>query len=188
NVREQLQNLCLNRDVERRDWFVEDEHLRVGGQGACNGDALTLATAQFPRSGTGLAGAEADLVQEFANDHASPLPIGIPSQPYGYVEALLRRQARIQRGVRVLEDELNRGRSLSPRLPSARGDEFAPVDAHRSGVLTLQADQQPRDRCLSRSRFAHHAERSTGLDLEGDIVDGDRSPRVPPKPCTRFGE
>jgi len=46
---EQFQNLCLDRDVERGDRFVGDEHRGVERERARNRDALTLAAGELMR-------------------------------------------------------------------------------------------------------------------------------------------
>jgi hypothetical protein len=44
-VVEEIQDLTLDRDVERRDRFVEDHEFRVEGEGTGDADALALALA-----------------------------------------------------------------------------------------------------------------------------------------------
>ena len=44
---QQVQNLRLNRHVQRRDGFVADDELRAKGQRAGNADALALAAFIF---------------------------------------------------------------------------------------------------------------------------------------------
>jgi len=42
-VVEEIQDLALDRDIERRDRFVEDHEFRVEGEGTGDADALALA-------------------------------------------------------------------------------------------------------------------------------------------------
>jgi hypothetical protein len=44
DVFEQVDDLCLDRDVEGRDRLVGDDQLRLQRQGAGNSDALALST------------------------------------------------------------------------------------------------------------------------------------------------
>jgi len=46
-VFQQIYDLRLDRDVERRDRLVANDDVRVQGQGAGNTDALALAAAHF---------------------------------------------------------------------------------------------------------------------------------------------
>ena len=49
-VEEQVQQLGLDRDVERADGLVGDDHLRVDGEGAGDRDALALAAGELARA------------------------------------------------------------------------------------------------------------------------------------------
>jgi len=46
-VRQQVENLCLRRDVERRDRFIEDEQLGFGGERTRDRGTLALAARKF---------------------------------------------------------------------------------------------------------------------------------------------
>ena len=48
-LREQIDDLRLNGNVERRDRFVRDDQFRLDREGAGNGDALALAAGKFVR-------------------------------------------------------------------------------------------------------------------------------------------
>ena len=49
DVVEEVQDLRLHRDVEGRDGLVGDQHLRLHGESAGNGDALALAAGELMR-------------------------------------------------------------------------------------------------------------------------------------------
>ena len=53
-------NLRLNRHVERRDRLVGDDEVRIGGQRACDADALLLAAGKLVRIAVDEALAQAD--------------------------------------------------------------------------------------------------------------------------------
>jgi len=55
-ARELTPNLRADRDVERGQWFVEEEKLRLGGQRAEQCDALRLASGQLAGHGVCLVG------------------------------------------------------------------------------------------------------------------------------------
>src|SRR6056297_2156673 len=65
-VQQQVEDLGLDRDVERRDRFVADQELRVDGERAGNTDALALAAGEFVRVAAEVAAAQADLFQQIA--------------------------------------------------------------------------------------------------------------------------
>src|SRR5262249_37406596 len=78
---------------------------------------------------------------------------------------------RIQRRVRVLEDELNGAPQLAERGAASAGDR-APEDVDRPGVGSFQPGQQTRERRLAAAALAHDAEHLPGLDGEADAVEG----------------
>ena len=48
-VLKQVQDLCLDAHVQRRDWFVADHEFRVQCKGTCNPDSLTLSAGERVR-------------------------------------------------------------------------------------------------------------------------------------------
>jgi hypothetical protein len=46
-IREQVQNPRLDRNIQRRRRFVEDEQLGFGGEGAGDADPLTLSAGEL---------------------------------------------------------------------------------------------------------------------------------------------
>ena len=67
---EQVDDLRLDRDVERGDRLVEDQHLRVQRERAGDADPLALAARELVRKAVRVLGAEPDRAQELL--HASP--------------------------------------------------------------------------------------------------------------------
>ena len=60
-VLEQVDHLCLHRDVERGDRFVADDEARLDGERAGDADALALPARQLVREALGRIGREPDL-------------------------------------------------------------------------------------------------------------------------------
>lgn len=60
----QLQNLRVNRHVERADWFIGDDERRHQRQGARNRDALPLAAGEFVCVAIERFGRQADLAEQ----------------------------------------------------------------------------------------------------------------------------
>ena len=59
-VLQQIHNLGADGDIQRRNWFVEDDKTGVQRQGSGNGDALSLSAAEFMREEIDGAGIEPD--------------------------------------------------------------------------------------------------------------------------------
>ncbi len=63
-VLEQVQDLGLHRDVERRYRLVAEDELGVDGERAGNADALALPTGELVREAVVVLGVEADDLEE----------------------------------------------------------------------------------------------------------------------------
>ena len=63
-VLEQVDDLGLNRHVQRRDRLVRDDEVWVGGQRAGDADALPLAAGELVRIAVGEVGVETDRLQQ----------------------------------------------------------------------------------------------------------------------------
>ena len=79
------------------------------------------------------------------------------------------RHARVQRGVRVLEDDLD----VAPKLPHRRallGVDVDAVEGELARGRLLQPHQHPAEGRLAAARLAHDAERLALVQVEGDAV------------------
>ena len=74
-VLEQVQDLRLHRDVERRDRLVADDQLRVDGERARDADALALAAGELVREAVVVLGVQADDLEQLL-DAALDLRVG----------------------------------------------------------------------------------------------------------------
>ena len=70
-VHEQVDDLCLHGDVERRDGFVRDDERRVQRERPREADPLTLPAAELVRVPRELRGVEADEVEELGHSGAA---------------------------------------------------------------------------------------------------------------------
>jgi hypothetical protein len=174
----QLQDLLLDRDVQRRGGLVGDQQLRLARQ--CHGDhhALSHAAGELVRILLDpLAYArDADQIQDFGRAVHRLLFGYFPVQGDDLGDLLADRHRRVQRGQRVLKDH---------------ADLVAPDLAHvlfreRAQLLAFELDAAADDRAASRQQvhdrqsshglaaagLAHNADRLTSLNLERDSVDG----------------
>ena len=72
---QQVENLRLDRDVERRDRLVGDDEVRLDGERPRDADALPLSTAELVRLAVGELRREPDAVEQFV-DPLSRLAFG----------------------------------------------------------------------------------------------------------------
>jgi hypothetical protein len=84
---------------------------------------------------------------------------------------VLHREARIQRGVGVLEHELHVApQALHPRR--RRPPDVLAAEGQAAGVRFDQAQEQPRQRRFAAAGLAHDPERFGRIDVERHAVDG----------------
>ena len=90
------------------------------------------------------------------------------------------RHAGVERGVRVLEDDLDVAAQLAHRA-ALLGVDVDPVEGQLAGGRLLQPHQHPAQSRLAAAGLADDAERLALVELEGDAVDGldvaDRAPQ-----------
>ena len=60
DIHQKVENLGLNRDIERRNRLVADDKLRIEREGAGDADSLAAAAVQLVRVGVGITPSEAD--------------------------------------------------------------------------------------------------------------------------------
>ena len=173
DVGEQVEHLRLHGDVERRDGLVEDEHARLGGEGARDGDALALAAREVAGAAGGVRRLEAHLFEELGD--ACSL-VGTAQGELGREhlgEAPADRLLRVERRVRILEDDLQFA-AATPALGGADSAAFALASADGDGARRrlLESDQHARDRGLAGAGLADDRQRRAGFDRERHGIDG----------------
>jgi len=103
---EQVENLGLDRDIERRHRFVGDDHPRPQRQGAGDGDTLPLAPGELMRVFLHEARREADELHEFSHARRDFGPRADVVHQEGLSERGIHRHPRVERGERVLKNHL----------------------------------------------------------------------------------
>jgi hypothetical protein len=176
---QQVEDLGLDGDVERGGGLVGDQQLGLAGQRHRDHHALAHAARELVRERGGAARGvgDADLFEQFQRALAARLAI----QPEMHLEHLADlvadREARVQRGDRLLED--HRDVAADDRAPLLRGDprQVVAVEGHAIGRDGGRPRQQPHQRQhrdgLARAGLADDGQHLVGLDLQIDAVDRD---------------
>ena len=137
----QFQDLADHFGVQRGGGLIEEDDVRVHGQGAGNGDALLLAAGQALGVGVGLVG-QADAGQQLFSALVRFLLVLQLQQGGGQAEVLLDRQVREE--VEVLEHHphlLADGINVAVidldalKLDGAAGGDLQPIQAAQEGRL-----------------------------------------------------
>jgi len=107
NVREQARNGRLDRDVERRNRLVGDDHLGIAGESARDADALLLPAGQLARQALREVARQLDDVEQLVDAILDLLRVALnPELAYDPADLRANRVARIERVERILEHHL----------------------------------------------------------------------------------
>ena len=116
-VLEDIQHLRLDGNIQRRNRLIADDELGAQGQGAGNANALALAAGKFVRVAAGMVIFQTHFSQGL-DRHLKALARGANAVDLqAFHHRFADRHARIERGVRVLEDDLHvaaHGLQLAP--------------------------------------------------------------------------
>jgi hypothetical protein len=168
---EQVEHLRLDRHVEGRHRLVA--HDQVGFEDECPGDAdaLALPTAELVRIAPRVVGLQPDHVHHPRDLGASlgRRSDAVDAQPLA--DAVADRRARVEAGVRVLEDDLHPPAIRLERRALQR-HEVDPIEPDRTGGRIDQPQQQAPDGRLAAARLADEAEGLAAPDVERHAVDG----------------
>ena len=176
----EVEDLGLDRHVERGRRLVGDEQLRVAGEGHGDHHALAHPAAELVRVVVEAAARrrDADQLEQLDGpiDRAATLQLAVRLEHLG--QLALDGEDRVQRGHRVLEDHRHAvAPDLAHRLLAAgrgcprRRTRISPArDLRRR--LRQQAHQRQRADALAAARLAHDAERLAAGEVVADAVDG----------------
>ena len=170
-VHQEVEDLGLDRDVERGGRLVEEENLRFQDQRAGDGDALALAARELVRVAVAEARPQADRVEHVAD--------ALPRA----VEALDRQRlgelghdglARVEGSVGILKHHLDPAVEVAPALARHR---LARQPDH-AVIGGVEPGKRAQDRRFAAAGFADDAEALALLDLEADVIDDRRHGRI----------
>ena len=179
-VLEQVDDLRLDRDVERRGRLVGDQHRDAEDQRAGDRDALALAAGELVRVAAGVARIEPDALE--------PLP-RVVAPLRGRVEVvdrqrlgddLAERHHRIERGVAVLEHHLH----LPPvgfQVALRDGRDVLAVEEDRPRRRVEEAEREQSGRGLAGAGFADERNDIILRQRQVDAVDREVLPRLASK-------
>src|SRR5260221_2799574 len=170
-VVEQVEHLGLDRDVEGGDRLVGDHQLGPQHERARDGDALALAAREHVRVALVMLGPQPDLFHHVARRRRALRLARFRVDDERLLENGADLLARVERGIGVLEDDLN---GAAQRATFGFRFAFGGIpagDAQGAAARLLdQRDQAGKGR-LATAGLADDAERLAGLQGEGDAVD-----------------
>src|SRR5215469_9636118 len=141
---EEVQDLCLNADVEGGDRLIEDQHPWPGRERPGDRGPLPLAAGQAARPPVPVPVVEPAMAEQLADPAAASLPVVAEVAAEHLVKACLDGLAAVQRGKGILVDHLNLAGVPGPLAPGP-GQRLArlAVDADHARGGAFQAGDQP---------------------------------------------
>ena len=180
-VREQVDHLRLDRDVERRHRLVADDEPRLDRESPGDADPLALTAGELVRIAPRVSRRESDLLQHLRHPRL-PVPFGKAVQRERLGERLSDRHSRIERGERILENDLQRPPVLPHFVFRQRG-QFDSVEPHLAERRFEKPQHEPPGGRLPAAGFADQGQRVAGREIEIDAVhrahDTRRAPEEP---------
>ena len=125
DVLEEVDDLRLDRDIEGRHRLVEDEHLGLERERPGNADPLPLPARELVWVSASVGGVEPDMLDEFVDTPAAGRAAPEAVHPERLVDEVVHRHPRIEREVRILEDDLQPAPEPPHSPPVVVGDVLA---------------------------------------------------------------
>ena len=168
---EEVDHLRADRDVERRDRLVEDDQLRVESERPRDADPLPLAARELVREAVRVLRREPDRPQQLVHPGAPLRAVIATVDAERLADDVADRHARVERRVRVLEDDLHLPAHLAHLAPTEVRD-VAPVEDDLARRRLDQLDQRAREGRLAAAGLADEPERLARAQCQVDAVDG----------------
>ena len=175
---EQVQDLGLDRHVERGDGLVADDQVGFEDERPGDPDPLALPAGKLVRVAARVIRREPDEVHHPADLVPSFVRAPESVDPEPLADAVGDRRPRVEARVRVLEDDLDppairlEGRTLEGRQLDA-------IETDRARSRLDEAKDQATDCGLAAAGLADEAERLAAPDVEVDAIDGLDRPDLP---------
>jgi hypothetical protein len=154
-IGQEVEDLRLDGDVERRGRLIQEENLRLEHQRAGDRDPLALTTRELVRIAKAERGRQAD---RFDRRQDSLLGSVEPVDARRLDQLRMHGLARMQRAVGILEDHLH---ALEEPPAVALADHLA-GDADGAIVASIEAGEDAQYRRLAAARFTDEAEGLAG--------------------------
>ena len=170
-VGQQAQDLGLDQHVQGGDRLVEDDDLRLEGEGPGDGDALALTAGELVGVAAHDRARQGDHVEQLGDARLALLGGADPVDPQRFLDDAEDRVHRVQGAVGVLEDRLHDA-PQGEELLGPQGGQVHPVVEHLAGGGVDEVQDDVGNRGLARAGLAHERRRRALADAEADVVDG----------------
>ena len=170
-IHHQVDDLRLDRDVQRGHRLIGDHQLGPQRQGPGDADALPLTSRELVRVLPHVVGRHADPSQEIG-DHIIDLTLGHRTMDLERLsDRLADRATGIQAGEGVLEDDL-RLAPVRPQRPGPQVRDVGTIEPDGAAGRIQQADDQVGQRRFATAALADHRQRLAAIDVQADLLHG----------------
>ena len=166
----QVEHVAADRHIQRRHHLVAHDQFRAQRQRARNHHALLLAAGKLVRIAIADILRQADAVHRLARPPEAIGAVALARQFQRLQHGGEDRHPRVQRGVRVLEDDLVVA-AVALELPARESQRIDAIMQDGARARLQQEHQRAADRGLARSGFADDAKRLAAADVKIDAVD-----------------
>ena len=171
-VVQEVDDLRLDRHVQRGDRLVADDEFGVQRKGAGDADSLPLAAGELVRIAVLVEGLQAAAVHDAVDIVVVLFLRHEVVLAHGLADDLADRHARAQRAKRVLEDDLHLRAQIVHLLVVEVIDLLALKEHLTAGLLAGEPQDCAAGRGLAAAGLAHETHRRAAADVERDAVDG----------------
>ena len=167
-VQQQVDNLRLDRDIERADRLIRDQDLRFGGQGARDANPLALSSGKCRRVGRSRGRGQADLAQQFSYPCGYATARRQAVKPDDLRECIADAHPGIEGSIWVLEDGLDVAPPPS-ELGSGQLGEILALEDHAPGIGTVEQGDAPCQGGFARAAFTDDADDFGAIESQRGI-------------------
>ena len=168
---QQIQHLRLNGNIQRGNRLIRNDETRARDQGAGDGDALTLTAGELMRIAVELLGRNADRAGNPQHALVQLILRELEVRNQRLLQQLANGHARIQRGIRILKDQLHVAAFLAHGFRVERAEVFT-LEVDFAFRRLNQAQNGSAGCGFAAAGFADQAERFFFVNRQGDILDG----------------
>ena len=168
---EKIQDLGLDRDIERRGRFVADDESRLDGQRPGDSNALPLTAAELVRVSICSLLPETAALQELFDSVLKFVTFGETVHHQRLSNQSADPHSRIQRPAGILEDDLHLSTKGSKVYRGLLEDRLS-IENHLAAGRRNQSQDGSTDGGLATPGFTHEPQRFAGGEIKTHTVDG----------------
>jgi hypothetical protein len=106
-VHQEVQDLCLDRNIQSRDRFIRNDEIRIEGNCPGNADSLTLSTAELVGIAEGILGMEANPLKELGDPSSLLFALSHSMNFQTFPDNFFNLHPRVKGFIRILKDKLH---------------------------------------------------------------------------------